>query len=245
MNQLRLSCTLVYATVVVFLTSCGGGNKTNTTNDTAVTNSTTPNTTPATNTVITTPQNMMICIHKVADFAKWKSGYDTGDSMRLASQIHSHVIGRGVKDPNMVLVATRVDDIAKAKAFAKAPNLKMAMQQSGVTGTPTFSFVTITFQDTAVIATDLRSSTTFMVKDWNTWQKAFEEGKQARLDNGLTVRAYGHDVDDNHKVTLVVAITDSVKADAYWKSDALKEKRKAAGVIGEPERFVFRIAQRY
>jgi hypothetical protein len=91
----------------------------------------------------------------------------------------------------------------------------------------------------------LRSETMFSVKYWSAWQIAFEEGKQERIDNGLTVRAYGHDADDNNKVRLVVAIIDSAKAAAYWKSDKLKERRTKSGVIGEPKRFLFRVVQRY
>ena len=86
--------------------------------------------------------------------------------LRLASGIHSYVIGRGLQDSNMVLVAVKVDDMAKAKAFAKDPSLKKAMQKGGVTGTPSFTFVTMTFQDTATSSSDLRSRTTFTVKDW-------------------------------------------------------------------------------
>jgi hypothetical protein len=245
MNQLRFTCVLFYAFMVVFLTSCGGGGGEKTSTDTTATDSTAVNATPETNTIITTPQNMMVAKHKVANFAKWKTSYDEHDSLRLANGIHSYVIGRGMQDSNMVLVAVKVDDMTKAKAFAKDPSLKKAMQKGGVTGTPSFSFVTMTFQDTAVINSDIRSRTTFKVKDWDAWQKAFEEGKQERLDNGLTVRAYGHDVDDNHKVVLVTALMDTAKANAYWKSDMLKKRRAAGGVIGEPDRFVYRVVQRY
>jgi hypothetical protein len=142
-------------------------------------------------------------------------------------------------------VALKVDDMAKAKAFAKDPSLKQAMQKGGVTGTPSFSFVTITFQDTAAISSDLRSRTTFTVKDWDAWQKSFQEGEQQRKDNGITVRAFGHDADDEKKVVLVTAILDTAKAYAYWKSDMLKQRRAASGVVGEPERFVYRVVKRY
>ena len=150
-----------------------------------------------------------------------------------------------MQDSNMVMVALKADDMAKAKAFAKDPSLKKAMQKGGVVGPPTISFITTTFQDTASIGTDLRSRTTFTVKDWDAWQKSFEEGKQERIDNGITVRAFGHDADDNKKVSLVTAITDTAKAFAYYKSDALKKRREASGMTGEPKRFLFRVVQRY
>jgi hypothetical protein len=246
MNQLRFIRMLAYAFTLVFLVSCGGGGgeKANT-DTTAATTDTAVNATSEANTLITTPENMMIVKHKVANFAKWKGSYDEHDSMRLVDGVHSYVIGRGVQDSNAVLVAVKVDDIAKAKKFAKDPSLKKAMQKGGVTGMPSFHFVTMTFQDTAVINSDIRSMTMFTVKDWDAWQKAFEEGKQERLDNGLTVRAYGHDVDDNKKVVLVTALLDTAKANAYWKSDMLKKRREASGVTSSPDRFVFRVVQRY
>jgi heme-degrading monooxygenase HmoA len=247
MKQSRFTGLLFCAAMVFFLTSCGGDGTKETTTDTATVETTEPSVTPqATNTIITTPQNMMVATHKVSDFAKWKASYEEHDSLRLANGIHSYVIGRGVDDPDMVLVAVKCDDMAKAKAFAKDPSLKKAMQKGGVTGAPSFSFATMTFQDTAVISPDIiRSRTTFTVKDWDAWQKAFEEGRQQRLDNGITVRAYGHDPDDNKKVVLVTALMDTAKAFAWYKSDELKKRREASGVIGEPKRFLFRVVQRY
>jgi hypothetical protein len=246
MKRFRFDGLLLYAAFVFFLTSCGGDeSKEKPSTDSTTTVSNTNTVTPEVNTIITTPQNMIIVTHKVANFSKWMASYDGHDSMRLASGIHSYVIGRGMEDSNMVMVAVKADDMAKAKAFANNPSLKKAMQKGGVTGEPSISFVTTTWQDTAKIGTDLRSRTTFSVKDWDAWQKAFEEGKQERIDNGITVRAYGHDPDDTKKVFLVTAVIDTAKAFAYYKSDALKKRREASGVIGEPKRFLFHVVKRY
>ena len=245
MKHTRLACMLLYVATPFLFTSCGGGGgekKINT--DSTAADSSAVAVTPKI-TTITTPQSMMVATHKVSNYAKWKTSYDAHDSARLANGIHSYVIGRGEKDSNMVLVAVKVDDMAKAKAFAKDPSLKQAMQKGGVTGMPSFTFVTMTFQDTAAISSDLRSRTSFTVKDWNAWQKAFQEGEQERKDNGITVRAFGHDADDDKKVVLVTAIMDTTKAYAYWKSDMLKQRRAASGVVGEPERFVYRVVKRY
>ena len=246
MKQFRFAGLLFCAAMVFLLTSCGGNeSKEQTSTDSTTVDSNTDAIMPETNTIITTPQNMMIVTHKVFDFAKWKVSYDEHDSMRLANGIHSFVIGRGLQDPDMVLVAVKADDMEKAKAFAKDPSLKKAMQKGGVTGTPTISFVTTTWQDTALISSPIRSRTTFTVKDWDVWEKNFAAGKQERLDNGITDRAYGHDADDNKKISLVTAVTDTAKAFAYYKSDALKKRREAGGMIGEPKRFLFRVVQRY
>jgi hypothetical protein len=244
MKQFRFSGLLFYS-MIFFLASCTGGeSEKKTSTDSTTADSSTAVVMPKI-TTITTPQNMLVVTHKVSNYAKWKTSYDDHDSIRLANGIHSYVIGRGLKDSNMILVAVKVDDTTKAKAFAKDPGLKKAMQKGGVMGMPTFTLNTMTFQDTATISSDLRSRTTFTVKDWTTWQKAFEEAKQERLDNGIAVRAYGHNSDNDKKVVLVTAIMDTAKAFAYYKSDMLKKRRAESGVIGEPERFLYRVVQRY
>ena len=247
MKQLHFLSTLGIA-FILFLSSCGGNEKKT---DTAVTESTTihtdSTTTPATaeSTVSTTPENVLIVWQKVADFAKWKAVYDTYDSARLASGIHSFIIGRDVDDSNMVLVATKVDDVAKAKAFANSPGLKAAMKKGGVLGMPLVAINTVVYQDNAKNMSDLRSMTMFTVKDWDAWKKSFESSRQLREDNGLTDRAYGYDADNNHKVTLVLGINDTAKANVFWKSDVLKQKRAESGVVGEVKRHVYRVVQKY
>ena len=112
---------LCYACIAVCVAPfCGERPETSSTDNTT-TDTTTINTIPEASTIITTPQNMMIAKHKVADFAKWKASYDEHDSMRLANGMHSYVIGRGMQDSNVVMVAVKVDDMDKAKAFAKDP----------------------------------------------------------------------------------------------------------------------------
>lgn len=237
----RQSC-LVMAGLVLF--SCNQSEKTNTE---AVTSDTTTSVSTAAapvSGIVTNPQLMMIIKHRISNYDKWKMSYDGHDSMRLANGMHNYVIGRSAQDSNMLLVAVKADDVAKAKAFGKDPDLKKAMQKGGVTGNPAISMVNVVWQDTAALQ-GMRSLTTFTVKDWTAWQTAFQEGRNERLANGITDRLYGHDPDNQNKVSLVTAITDSTKAAAYWTSDMLKKRRQASGVIGQPDRFLFHIAQRY
>jgi hypothetical protein len=245
MNKIRFTCMLFFSAITLFLISCGGNEEKSSTDNTNKDTSTTNVATPPANTTITTPQNMMVVKYKVADFAKWKTTYDDYDSMRLASGLHSYVIARGLQDSNMLQIALKADDMDKAKAFSKDPNLKKARQKGGIIGAASTSFLTIVFQDTATVSTDLRSTTTFTVKDWDAWRTAFDASKQERMDNGLMLRALGHDVDDNHKVRVVMALLDTAKVFAYWKSDGLKKRMAESGVIGQPERFVYRVVKRY
>lgn len=247
MKPSRLYGLLFGAALVFFLTSCGGdGSEEKATGDSTTTTETKTAEPAPVNTIVTTPTSMVSVTHKVSDYEKWQPAYDGHDSARLANGLHSYVIARGFNDPNTVMVVLKADDVAKAKAFAKDPSLKKAMQKGGVSGAPSISFLTAVWQDTGALAPNtLRSRTMFTVKDWDVWLKNFQEGKQERIDNGIVDRVIGHDADDNKKVVLVTAVMDTARAFAYYKSDALKKRREAGGVIGEPQRFLFNVVKRY
>ena len=242
MKRFRFLLLPLLAAMSVFLTNCADDDDAASdaeTGDTAVT------ATPATDAVATAaPANIMIVRHKVKDFAKFKESYDAHDSLRLASGIHSYVIGRGVDDPNMIMVATKFDDLEKAKEFSKSDHLKKAMEKAGVTGKPNIVLTTVPFLNTAA-SDNLRSMTFLNVKDYDTWKSSFDTSKQSRMDNGLEDRAVGYDVDNKNKVIYVGTVLDSAKARAYQKSDGLKQRLKNSGVEGNPERFWYRVVQTY
>jgi hypothetical protein len=52
-------------------------------------------------------------------------------------------------------------------------------------------------------------------------------------------------VGDNHKVTIVFAISDMEKAKAFMASKDLKDKMAEAGVDGPPTFFFYKIAAKY
>jgi hypothetical protein len=234
---------LIFMAMPFLIVSCNGDEKKSEPEATAIDTTSAP--AVNVNTIVTTPQLMALIKHKIRDYAAWKSVYDAHDSARLANGLHSFVIGRGVQDSMEILVAMKADDLEKAKAFAKDPGVKEKMKKGGVISAPEISFIRVMWQDTVNVGSIPRVMSTFMIKDWDTWKKVFEEGKQERIENGSVDRQYGHDADDNHKISLVVALTDSAKARTYWSSDALKKRREAGGLTTEPKRFIFNIVQRY
>jgi len=235
----------------IFTYSCGSNQSSESeksatdTSKAATSTTTAPAETKPASTTTTVPANVMVVVHKVKDYEKWQASFDAHDSMKMASGIHNYVVGRAAQDPNTLVVATMVDDVAKAKEFAKSASLKEAMQKSGVVGAPMIKYYTLVFRDTAQVGTDLRSRTAITVKDWDKWQKSFDSTRQLNTDNGLKIRSYCHEVDDNHKVLIVSAITDTAKAMAYWKSDLIKQRMAASGVTSKPDRMIYHVVKKY
>jgi hypothetical protein len=236
------------------LSSCSGSEEKTTTTDAMSTDSMQSGTdsmpTGADNAMamsneINPPMNLMVVTHKVANYEKWKTSYDEHDSVRLAFGLHSYAISRRQPDSNTIVVAVKADDPDKAMAFSKDGTLKAAMQKSGVIGKPDIHFYKVVYDVNTPIPTDMRTIQTFTVKDWDAWKKAFEANHQLRLDNGIVERSYGYDTKDNHQVMLVMAMTDTAKANAFMKSDVLKQKREESGVTGPVDVKMIRIVARY
>src|SRR5688572_304466 len=85
--------------------------------------------------------NVVLVQHPVSDFALWKPHYMAHDSVRQAYGLRHISLGQGVDDPNMVIIALRADDVAKAKEFSMLPELKTVMDSAGVTGPPTIHYI--------------------------------------------------------------------------------------------------------
>lgn len=194
---------------------------------------------------IAKPSDILIIMHKVANFAKWRPVFEANDSMQKTFGLHNYVLARGAKDSNMVMVVIKIDDVAKAKEFTQSADLKTKMKAAGVMGAPVFSYVNIQMVDTSANLQTARLMFTHKVKDWDAWKKEFDSHKQVRLDAGLSDRAVGYSIDDNHMVTVVCSVNDMKKAEAFVGSKELKEKMAAAGVEGAPTLFYYNVVQRY
>jgi hypothetical protein len=246
MKHPKFFATLAIATSVLLL-SCNSGGEKKASDTPADTSTVKKDTTaaPAPAPVPSGPALIMTVTHKVANYTKWKSGYDSHDSVRVAHGLHNYVIARGVEDSNMVMVALKMDDVAKAKEMGGSKEMQERMKKSGVVGPASISYSETVMNDTTAIQQTVRLMVRHKVKDWDTWKKAFDDHKQKRIDAGLTDRVVAHAVGDDHSVTLVFAVADVDKAKAFSKSADLKDIMNKAGVVGPPTFFFYRIAERF
>ena len=239
MKQFKFFSAITLVAGSLFFSSCNGDEK-KTDNVTVSADSSAVNKTepPA------KPGNLVIIKHKVANFAKWKTAYESHDSTRLAYGLHNYIVARGLKDSNMVMVVLKMDDTTKAKQFAALPDLKAAMQKGGVMGAPSFLYLDVQMLDTSSNA-PTRVIVTHKVKDWDAWKKSFDSHKQTRLDAGMTDRAISYSVGDTHTVTVAFVINDMKKAEAFMASKDLKDKMAESGVTGPPNIFFYNVVQKY
>jgi hypothetical protein len=249
MKQVRFLATTFATSMLMLLSSCNSGDDKKT--EETTTNTATETTTAPEKAPETTPppklSNVMIMQFKVADFAKWQSKYELKerDSIRHASGLTNYVVGRGLDDPNKVIVFLKMEDANKAKELTASKGMKDRMKEAGVTGTPTFHYLEVVMDDNSTVEQTNRLMMTHKVKDWDAWKKEFDDHKQVRMDAGLIDRALAHDINDNHQVEIVFAVTDMAKAKAFLQSKDLKDKMEKAGVEGKPVSFFYNIVKMY
>jgi hypothetical protein len=85
--------------------------------------------------------NENLTIHlKVKDYTAWRTGYDGREKSRVSAGITNGRIFRNAQDQNDVVILQDVADVAKARTWLGSDEMKAAMQQGGVVGSPTIRF---------------------------------------------------------------------------------------------------------
>jgi quinol monooxygenase YgiN len=80
--------------------------------------------------------------HTVADYAKWRQGFDGNESFRrTAGATGSKKVYRDQENPNTVTVIMEWNNADQARKFTQDPRLKEVMEQAGVIGAPEIRFL--------------------------------------------------------------------------------------------------------
>jgi quinol monooxygenase YgiN len=84
----------------------------------------------------------MFVRHEVADYSVWRKAYNDFVATQKRNGVVYQAVYQSADDPNDVTVIHDFHSLAKAKAFAALPELKAAMEKSGVQGTPQIWYAT-------------------------------------------------------------------------------------------------------
>ena len=80
--------------------------------------------------------------HEVTDYGTWRKAFDAFAPMQKKLGVLYKAVYQSTDDPNDVTVIHDFHSLDKAKAFAASPELKAAMEKSGVKGAPQIWYTT-------------------------------------------------------------------------------------------------------
>ena len=182
--------------------------------------------------------------HTVADFGKWKAGFDANAKERDAAGLTVMSVLQDKNNPNDVTISMKAADLQKARDFTSSPALKDAMQKAGVTSAPEVNFYNVLRMNESAPAASDRLIVKHQVKDFDAWLKVFDaDGTATRTTNGAVDRILARDADDPNMVLLSFAVTDMAKVQAFLGSEELKKKMESGGVEGQPQINFFTVAK--
>lgn len=171
----------------------------------------------------------------VADFDRWKAGFDDNENMRRASGIVGHHLNRAEDDPYLVTVYMAVTDVDKAKAFFGSADLKKVMEKVGVTGPPEFTWMT-PVREAVVWDRELPAMLiSHTVADFDRWLGGYDAAVDLRASKGIIGHAANRSMDDP-ALAFVYHQAESFDVLRTFLGDpALKAAMEDAGVNSEPE----------
>ena len=80
--------------------------------------------------------------HAVADYAKWRVGFDANEAARRAAGATGvQQAYRDLENPSTITIIMEWDNADKARQFAHDPALAEAMKNAGVTSAPEIRFL--------------------------------------------------------------------------------------------------------
>jgi hypothetical protein len=181
------------------------------------------------------PFKVVIVQHRIKDFGKAETEYFNRDSLRKTYGISHYVIGRDLKDSNVVFVVDKIEDMDKAKSFYALPGAKDAMKKAGVSTPPAFTYAEFIRGNDSPIQFMDGLAVSHHVKDFGVWLKAYDaEGDSLRRANGLIERGIARNLYDSNTVSILFEVSDMAKAKARMAAPELKKVMTDAGVDSPP-----------
>jgi antibiotic biosynthesis monooxygenase (ABM) superfamily enzyme len=74
--------------------------------------------------------------HRVADFVRWKTTYETHAGVRKIVGLREEYLWRNEADSSEVFILFATDNLNTAQAYVNSPELRATMKDAGVTDRP-------------------------------------------------------------------------------------------------------------
>lgn len=176
----------------------------------------------------------MLVRHEVADYARWRQGFDGLHDAHRKMDISAEAVFRSADDPNDVTVDEVWKSAEAARAQAAFPGLKATMQKFGVTGTPQVWVTTLT-PGSSGNASHIRMFVQHEVADYAAWRKAYDQFRNTRRKMGVAAQGVYQSTENLNEIIAYHDFASLEKAKAFAASPDLKSAMRLAGVKGEPQ----------
>lgn len=167
--------------------------------------------------------------HNVADYAAWRSAYDTDEPRRTEAGLKEVGVYRHSDDENMILLVWESNNLTAFNSMLESPDLAEKMKEAGVTSKPE-SWVGKDVHEGA--------GTAFLkhkVTDYSAWRPLYDADASTRAEAGLHEIGVYRDADDENMILIVWQADAGNALKAMLESPDLAEKMKEAGVTSKPE----------
>ena len=181
------------------------------------------------------PPAAALITHPVADFDRWKIGFDGHEPVRRAAGMLAHHVNRAQDDPNLVTIFLALSDLDQAKAFVASPDLAETMQSFGVTGPPVIRWLQ-PIRESVVWDRQLPAFLLHhRVADFDTWLAGYDAAGSIQQAGGIIGHAANRWIDDPAMVTVYHQAESFETLQTFLAHPDLKAAMETAGVISAPE----------
>jgi len=181
------------------------------------------------------PPAAALITHPVADFDRWKTGFDGHEPVRRAAGMLAHHINRAKDDPDLVTIFLALSDLDQGKAFASSEDLAATMQGFGVTGPPVIRWL----QPVREAAVWDRQLPAFLlhhrVADFDRWLEGYDAAGPLQEASGIIGHAANRWIDDPAMVTVYHQAETFDALQAFLANPEVETTMKNAGVVSAPE----------
>jgi hypothetical protein len=181
------------------------------------------------------PPAAVLVTHQVADFDRWKAGFDGHESARRDAGVVGHHINQAEDDPNNVSVYLALTDIDKARAFSESDDLAVQMRSFGVLGPAELRWM-LPVREAIVWDRQLPAFLLHhRVADFDKWVAGYDAAGELQAAKGIVGHAANRSLDDPSVVSVYHQAESFDTLRSFLGDHGLKAAMEEAGVTSAPE----------
>lgn len=176
----------------------------------------------------------LIVRHSVNDYAAWRKVYNAFHVTQKKLGVTAQSVYQSIDDPNDLTVIHDFPTLEVARAFVGSSELRTAMQNAGVKGTPQ---IWITREAPGSSGHDgrVRLFVQHTVANYGAWRKVYLEFAPTQKRMAVQSQAVYWQSDNANNLIITHDFASADKARAFVGSNDLRAAMQSAGVKGTPQ----------